>query len=55
METMVKTPGEVLDDWLIGQTMTYEEMLGVMQIVHIHSTSEDWSKLEKMFGIKDVT
>ncbi len=51
MISMTKTPGEVLDARLIGQTMTFEEVLGVMQIVHIHSTRDDWSKLERMFGV----
>ncbi len=43
------TPGQKLESFLIGTTISYEDMLGIMQTVKVHSTPEDYKKLAGMF------
>ena len=41
------TPGQDLDAYLIGRTLNREEICGIMQIVHVHSTPDEWAFLER--------
>ena len=48
-----KTPGRMLDEFLIGETISYEDAIGVIQILYIHSSKDNWKKIEDMFKFKN--
>lgn len=49
-----ETPGQWLDVKLIGRTLSYEDVLGLMQTIQIHSTEKDYEKLQESMALKVI-
>ncbi len=45
-----KTPGQWLDEQLCSQTISFEDGIGVLQTLNLHTTKEDYEKLQQTFN-----
>jgi len=46
-----ETPGQYLDQYLIGTRISFEDALGIMQVIFIHTSNEDYRKIQASLGV----